>query len=97
MTSAAEIQLKQKYIQKLPIKRAEIESHFESENFNSFQESIHKLAGSAGMYGFADLSTLAAEIENLIVAKSTADMSVLKTRLQQLYTKVNETVSDLGQ
>ena len=96
MTSDAEIQLKQKYIQKLPIKMAEIESNFTSENFKSFQDGIHKLAGSAGMYGFADLSSLAAEIENLIVSDPTVDMKMLKARLQQLYTKVNKTVSDLG-
>ena len=96
MTSAAEIQLKQKYIQKLPIKMAEIESHFESENFKNFQTGIHKLAGSAGMYGFAELSSIAAEIEDLIVSEPKVEMEKLKTRLQQLYAKVDETISDIG-
>ena len=96
MTSAAENELKQKYIQKLPVKMAEIKSHFESENFKNFQTVIHKLAGSAGMYGFAELSSIAAEIEDLIVSEPKIDMEKLKTRLQQLYAKVDETISDIG-
>jgi len=97
MTSATELELKQKYIQKLPIRMAEIESYFASEDFMSFQAGIHKLAGSAGMYGYAELSSIAAEIENLIVSESTVDMEKLKNRLQQLYVKVDETISDIGQ
>ncbi len=92
MTSAAENELKQKYIQKLPVKMAEIESHFQSANIVSFQAGIHKLAGSAGMYGFAELSSIAAEIEDLIVSEPKIETEKLKTRLQQLYAKVDETI-----
>ena len=94
MTDAAEKALKQKYIQKLPTKMTEIDAHFEAENFANVQTGIHKLAGSAGMYGFAELSSLAADIEELIV--SNPNKEVLKIQLQRLYDKVNETIADLN-
>lgn len=63
-------QLSQSYSSNLPGKINEIESAFNqltstwnSANFIAFSSLIHKLNGSAGIYGFAEISKVAAKIE----------------------------------
>lgn len=92
MTLDAELKLKQKYIQNLPAKMAEIELYFDDKNIDKLQVAIHKLAGSAGMYGFSELSLMAADIEDFIVSKETVDRLMLETQLQRLYGRVSRLI-----
>ena len=91
MTSEAEIELQQKYVQKLPEKLLEIEFFFQEQDRASLQSAVHKLSGSAGMYGFDSISKISSELEEMIVAEE----SLLSEKVQHLLESLKTTIKKL--
>ena len=93
MTSDAEKRLQQKYLQKLPEKLSEIQGFYQQQDRTSFQSAVHKLAGSAGMYGFEELSKISSELEDMIVS----DESLKSDKTQTLFEELQKTIKQIIQ
>ena len=91
MVSEAEKILLNKYLDKLPEKLAEINSYLVKQEKLNLQSAIHKLAGSAGMYGFKSISDTAAEIEDLIVANEPLNSEKFQILFDLLSNKISDT------
>lgn len=86
--------LKENYKVHLTTKKTELEkilSDIENDEFDkeALIQTIHKLAGSAGIYGFQEISRVAAEIE-FEVSKETVDKIILLKLFAELKGKMNE-------
>lgn len=90
MTSIAEKKLQEKYLQKLPEKMVSLNGFIATCDKLSSQSLLHKLAGSAGMYGFPAISKIASEIEDLIIAGESLNSANIKTSLKQLYNEIDQ-------
>lgn len=88
MTSTAEQQLRIKYVANLPSKVEAIGGLLSAHETSMLQVSLHKLAGSAGMYGFSSVSIVAAELEELIVSGESLKSKMFEAKIQQLYVTV---------
>jgi len=91
MTSEAEKILLNKYLNRLPDKLVEINSYIVNQEKLNLQSAIHKLAGSAGMYGFKSISETAAEIEDLIIAGESLSSEKFQILFDVLSDKINDT------
>lgn len=90
MISSAEEKLKERYLHKLPEKLSVLSDFVAEDDRLAAQSILHKLAGSAGMYGFPLISKIAAEIEDLIIAGESLSSDSVKELLKQLYIKVDQ-------
>ena len=90
MTLNTEEKLKEKYLQNLPEKLLNLNGLIAEDDRVAVQSILHKLAGSAGMYGFPLISEIAAEIEGLIIAGKPLDSVSIKALLKQLYANVDQ-------
>jgi HPt (histidine-containing phosphotransfer) domain-containing protein len=61
-------------------------SSLASENFEELRELAHRIAGTAGMYGFMSLSKAAAAIEAQLVAKT--PMPAVARQIQALIDQI---------
>lgn len=83
-------QLKEKYNASLPSKLEYLEQlwlscidqRFTSESLNELEAGLHKLSGSAGLYGHADISACAKRFECLVMQhKHDSDKPCLQSLL----------------
>jgi len=90
MTLSAEEQLRRKYIRSLPEKMRTLQEQISQQDVLNVQSLLHKLAGSAGMYGFSSVSSLAAAMEELIIAGEPLQSTDFQAACTQLTTMVTE-------
>lgn len=69
-----------KYLESLKQEFPKIEQAIEKNDFAYIQGRGHAIKGHAGMYGFAELSTLAHEIEEAARAKDAAQIAKLSAQ-----------------
>lgn len=61
-------ELKSRYIQTFEQKREELQTALAEEDMKELHSHLHKLAGSAGGYGFMQVSVLSNEIITILMA-----------------------------
>lgn len=90
MSSDAEKVLIARYQKRLPDKLCELRERVNAQDMYNCQLQLHKLAGSAGMYGFESISSLAAQLEGVIVSGEALDSTMFQTLFEALCAKVNQ-------
>jgi len=89
MVSTQESTLQDKYIKSLPNKLKNLQGEFQGEDWESLCSSLHKLTGSAGMYGFDDMSNKARalylSLENDLNDKNIINSSMFVEGLNELF------------
>ncbi len=90
MSKDAEQILIDKYLKKLPEKIVNLQNAVNTKDALNTQSQLHKLAGSAGMYGLVSVSSLAAQLEDVIVSGKALDSPNFQTLFEALCAKVNE-------
>jgi len=89
MVSSQEQVLQEKYIKNLPSKLKNLQAEFQEEQWKSLCASLHKLTGSAGMYGFDDISNKARSIylslENDLNNESVINPLMFEAGLNELF------------
>ncbi len=60
-------QLQQKYLASFADKIVALKTALEQDDVQALNVQLHQLAGSSGSYGYAKISELCTEIENLIL------------------------------
>ncbi len=79
-----------RFVDRLPARVAEINSHRDSSNSAELSRALHQLKGAAGGYGFPDVSVAAAGIEGeLRAGKSVADVDAALTHLLSLIERIH--------
>lgn len=76
--------LKEEYVDTLPEKIHDIESHFKSERIDYLKEDFHKLKGTGKTYGLPEISTLAEVVERLCVLNPEVAFNVIPDALNLL-------------
>ena len=99
---------RQRYIESMPVKReaifqcmAQISAAVrtgESDLCDKLFQQIHRLAGSAGSYGFEDMGQAASVVDRYLIAKSLRpdDLPELKTLLQKLLDEIDKIIDKHG-
>ncbi len=90
MSKDAEQVLIEKYQKRLPEKITHIQEAININDKINAQSQLHKLAGSAGMYGLVSVSSLAAQLEDMIVSGQALASPDFQTLFDALCAKVNE-------
>lgn len=96
------------YVASLPERLAEmrlyVHSYLEAEDISGkksarqdVQGGAHKLAGSGATYGFPDISTLAAELEEYCVDSETFSVEFLTEQIDRIAAVIDEAVSSIEQ
>jgi signal transduction histidine kinase/CheY-like chemotaxis protein/HPt (histidine-containing phosphotransfer) domain-containing protein len=67
------LEMKLRYVAQLPEQMSLIEFYQESQNSKMLKTELHKIKGTAGSYGFTELSKLASELESRL-KKNTLDL-----------------------
>ena len=89
-------EVRQAYVEKLPLRLEDIRAHFEQaragdpDAFATLHRLVHSLTGSAGTFGFHDLSMLARVIERSIKAQLSQANSLGTSDAQRLASKLGE-------
>jgi len=91
--------LKQQYLKSLPEKISDINQHWsaciknQAIQDNLLETSLHKLAGSAGLYGEDTLGEIAREIEialsNHSETLTSQDIQTIESKLEKLRNKIS--------
>ncbi len=68
MISSSEKKLQEKYLSSLPGKVENLQDRFQQKDITGLCSALHKLTGSAGMYGFNELSERARELNLALTA-----------------------------
>ena len=99
---------RQRYIESMPVKRevifqcmAQISAAVrtgEPDLCDKLFQQIHRLAGSAGSYGFEGLGKAASVVDRYLIAKSLQadDLPELKSLLQKLLDEIDEIIDKHG-
>ena len=99
---------RQRYIESMPVKREAIFQCMvqinaavrtgEPDLCDKLFQQIHRLAGSAGSYGFEGLGEAASVVDRYLIAKSLQpdDLPELKTLLQKLLDEIDEIIDKHG-
>lgn len=80
------------FVDEMPERIAKIESEFATSNWEELRRTAHQLKGAAGSYGFTKLSSVAAEVENLL--KNKASLEETEQKVQYLITLCRCATSD---
>ena len=95
---------RQRYIESMPVKRAviiecmaQIEAAVrcgETELYDKLFQQIHRLAGSAGSYGFEELGQAASVVDRYLIVKTlqSDDLPELGAILQRLLDEIDEII-----
>ena len=99
---------RQRYIESMPVKRRAILECMEqikaavrsgeSDLCDKLFQQIHRLAGSAGSYGFEDLGQAASVVDRYLIAKSLQadDFPKLGSLLQKLLDEIDKIIDKNG-
>ena len=99
---------RQRYIESMPVKRnaiLECMAQFkaavrsgETDLCDKLFQQIHRLAGSAGSYGFEDLGQAASVVDRYLIAKSLKadDFPELESILQKLLFEIDKIIDKNG-
>lgn len=99
---------RQRYIESMPVKREVILECMaqtgasvrggESELCDKLFQQIHRLAGSAGSYGFEDMGQAASVVDRYLIAKSLQpdDLPELGSLLQKLLDEIDNIIDKHG-
>jgi HPt (histidine-containing phosphotransfer) domain-containing protein len=72
------------YRRRLPARIADIEAQAGREDWANVCRTVHKLRGSAAVYGFPAVSHFAAELEELLIANDNAPADAAKVEARRL-------------
>ncbi|MGH1426449.1 MAG: Hpt domain-containing protein [Arenicella sp.] len=89
MVSDAEKLLRARYSEKLPDKITAMQTLLEGRDVQQLQIHLHKLAGSAGMYGYDAISIVASDLEAVLVSENSVDGENFQALFAKLCAKVN--------
>jgi len=99
---------RQRYIESMPVKRNAIMACMtqinaavrsgEPDLCDKLFQQVHRLAGSAGSYGFENLGQAASVVDSYLIAKSlqAVDLPKLESMLQKLIDEIDEITDKNG-
>jgi HPt (histidine-containing phosphotransfer) domain-containing protein len=77
------------YLKTLPEKMFQIKECYQKKDWQNLKTHVHKLCGSAGLYGFEDLCEYAERLERAIISE---DFNVLGEEIKHIDIVVDETI-----
>jgi HPt (histidine-containing phosphotransfer) domain-containing protein len=90
MTSEQEKELKRNYRKSLPDKQLALKHCIDKSDAMTMLSLLHKLAGSAGMYGFQEISDQAKELEQCLNVSLVIESEEIKEKYSQLVSIMND-------
>ena len=79
-----------KFIDKLPATLVYIRQLYEDGELGEFSSNIHNLKGTAGNFGFTEITKVAEDIEKRVNEKNTADINAQLNLLDSLHERIEE-------
>jgi HPt (histidine-containing phosphotransfer) domain-containing protein len=76
------------FARSLPAKVGAVEAHFAEGAFADAKRAVHKLRGSAGMFGYGALGQIAGQIDDLMHEAHGAGEGAPSARLQELVSEL---------